>query len=209
MNIRIAGVAILGITLLLAGCGADTSSSKTQASAAAKTSTAAPKPPASDADQVRDVLTKEGAAFSVWDFNTVAGFTCAQFREHANSIDSAIPPMNTFPAADVASMGAQAFADQLGTQFAGASGESLRAVANAVIRQDEAAYKTAMLEVVKHSMSVQLVEVDNIVVKGDTATADATVTQRIGKQGPDTRTSPATLIREDGQWKDCTPPDQH
>jgi hypothetical protein len=55
-------------------------------------------------------------------------------------------------------------------------------------------------------MNVQLVQVDNIVVKGDTATADTTVTQRMGNHPPDTRTSPANLIREDGKWLDCTPP---
>lgn len=208
MNIRIAGVAIVGIALLLAGCGADTGSTKAQTSAAAQTSTAAPKPAASDADQIREVLTKEAAAFSAWDFDKVAEFTCAQFREQAKSIDSAIPPMSTFPAADAASIGAQAFADQLGKQFNGASPESLRAVADAVIRQDEGAYKPAMLDVVKHSMSFQLVEVDNIVVKGDTATADAMVTRRTGTQPPDTRTTPANMIREDGEWKDCTPPAQ-
>jgi hypothetical protein len=54
-----------------------------------------------------------------------------------------------------------------------------------------------------------LVEVDKIAVKGDTATADAMVTQRMGTQPPDVRTTPATLIREDGEWKDCTPPDEH
>jgi hypothetical protein len=43
---------------------------------------------------------------------------------------------------------------------------------------------------------------------GDTATADATVTQTMGTQRPETRTSPANLVREDGQWKDCTPPAQ-
>ena len=173
MNIRIAGVAIVGVVLLVAGCGTDSAATKAQ------TSTAAPKPAASDEDQIRDVLTKEAAAFSAWDFNKVAEFTCAQFREQAKSADSAIPPMSTFPAAD------------------------------AVIRQDESAYEPAMLEVVKHSRSVQLVLVDKIAVKGDTATADAMVTQRMGAQPPDAKTTPATLIREDGEWRDCTPPDQH
>jgi hypothetical protein len=208
MDIHIAGVATVGIALLLAGCGADTGSTPAQTSSAAPTSAAAPTPKASDEDQIRDVLTKEGAAFTVFDFDEVAELTCAQFREQAKSPDSAIPPMSMFPAADAASIGPQAFAEQLGAQFTGASDQSLRAVADAVISQDEGAYRTAMFEVVKQSMTVQLVQVDNIVVKGDTATADATMTQRIGKQPPEVRTTPATLIREDGQWKDCTPPDK-
>jgi hypothetical protein len=107
-----------------------------------------------------------------------------------------------------ASMGPQEFADQLGTQFTGASRESLLAVANAVIGQDEPAYKAAMLDVVKQSMSVQLVGVENIVVKGDTATADVTLTQRVGDGPPENRTTSASLVRMDGQWLDCTPPAQ-
>jgi len=116
--------------------------------------------------------------------------------------------MSTFPAASAASLGPQGFADQLGTQFTGASNEALRAVADAVIRQDEPAYKTAMFEVVKQSMSIHLVQVDNIVVKGDAATADVTLTQRLGKQPADTKTTPATLVRMEGKWLDCTPPAQ-
>ena len=104
-------------------------------------------------------------------------------------------------------MGAKAFAAQLGQEFAGASEQSLQAVADAVIRQDEAAYKPAMLDVVKQTMSVQLVKVDNIVVTGDTATADATLTQRVGDKEPQSRTSPVTLVREGGTWLDCTPPE--
>jgi hypothetical protein len=208
MDNRIAGAAIVGIALLLAGCGGNNGPTAAPTSPAAPASAAPSTPSGSDEDQVRDVLTKEGAAFSAWDFERVAEFTCAKFRDEAKSTDKAIPPMNMFPADAAASVGPQAFADQIGAQFVGADGESLRAVAEAVIRQDEAAYKAAMLDVVKQSSSVQLVMVDNIVVKGDTATADATVTQRIGRQPPDTRTTPATLVREGGQWKDCTPPDQ-
>jgi hypothetical protein len=206
MDIRIAGTALAVIALILAGCGSE-DSSKAQTSAAAPTSSAAPKP-ASDEDQVRGVLTQEGAAFTTWDFDKVGQLTCTQFREQAKSPDKAIPPMTMFPASDAAAVGPKAFADQLGKQFAGASNDSLLKVADAVIGQDEAAYKAAMLDVVKQSMTSVLVQVDNVVIKGDDATADITVTQRVGTQPPDTRTMPATLVREDGQWRDCTPPGQ-
>jgi hypothetical protein len=208
MDIRMIGVTLAAPALLLTGCGKDSTPAATPTSAAAPTSTAAPPPPMSDEDQIRDVLTKEGAAMSAWNFDQVAEFTCAQYRDQAKSMDSAIPPMSMFPSADAASMGAQAFADQVGSQFAGASPQSLRAVADAVIDQNDAAYKAAMLDVVKQSTSVQLDQVENIVVTGDTATADTTVTQRTGQQPPQSRTAPANLVREDGQWKDCTPPAQ-
>jgi hypothetical protein len=207
MDIRIAGVAMVGAALLLAGCNKEAPSAEST-STAAPTSAATPTPNASDEDQIREVLTQEGAAFTDWDFAKVGEFTCPQFREQAMSTDAAIPPMSMFPAAAANSLGPQGFADQLAAQFTGASNESLLAVADAVIRQDEPAYKTTMLEVVKQSMAIHLVQVDNIVVKGDTATADVLLTQRLGNKPPDTKTTPATLVRMDGKWLDCTPPAQ-
>jgi|SRR5690348_2964521 len=209
MFIRIAGAGIpvlAVVALTISGCGSQDSSTP-QTPTAAPTSSVAPQP-ASDEDQVRGVLTQEGAAFTAWDFDTVGRLTCTQFREQAKSPDKAIPPMTMFAASDAAAVGPQGFADQLGKQFTGASNDSLLKVADAVIGQDAAAYKTSMLDVVKQSMTTVLVQVDNVVINGDNATADITVTQRLGMQAPDTRTMPASLVREDGQWKDCTPPDR-
>jgi|SRR4051794_10081159 hypothetical protein len=208
MNIRIAGIATVAAALLVAGCGDKNAAPEASTPNAATTSSAAPTAKASDEDQIRDVLTQEGAAFTAWNFDKVGELTCPQFREKARSVDGAVPPMSMFPASAASSLGPQGFADQVGAQFKGASNESLLAVADAVIRQDEPAYKTAMLEVVKQSMSVHLLLVDNIVVKGDAATADVTLTQRLGEQPPDTKTTPATLVKMDGKWLDCTPPAQ-
>jgi hypothetical protein len=207
-DIRVAGVAIVGAALVLWGCSDKNDSTATSTPSVAKESSAASTPKASDDDQIRDVITQESAAFGAWDFNKVGQFTCPKYRDHASSVDSAIPAMKMFSAQSAASMGAQAFATQLGTEFAGASEQSLQAVADAVIRQDEPAYKVAMLDVVKQTMSIQLVKVDNIVVNGDTATADAMLTQRIGNKEPQPRTTPVTLVRENGKWLDCTAPDQ-
>jgi hypothetical protein len=38
------------------------------------------------------------------------------------------------------------------------------------------------------------------------ATADTTVTQTMGSEPPQTEVTDVTLVREDGHWKDCTPP---
>jgi hypothetical protein len=207
-DIRIVGIAMLSAALVVSGCGDKSDTTATTTTSAATESSAAPTPKASDEDQIRDVITEESAAFGAWDFARVGQFTCPKYREHAASPDSAIPPMKMFSASAAASMGAQAFAEQLGGEFAGASEQSLQAVADAVIRQDEPAYRAAMLDVVKNSMSVQLVKVDNIVVNGDTATADVTLTQRTGTKEPQNRTTPVTLIRENGTWLDCTAPEQ-
>jgi hypothetical protein len=205
MDNRFARAAVVGIALLIVGCSNNDSAKATPTASAAPTSTTAPAP-LSDEDQIRDVLTQEGAAFSEWNFDKVAELTCPEFREQARSADSAVPPMGMFPADAASSMGAPAFAAEIGKQFPGASEQSLQAVADAVIRQDQPAYKAAMLDVVKQSMSVQLVQVANIVVTGDTAKADAMLTQRVGTQAPEPKTSPATLTRIDGKWLDCTPP---
>ena len=208
MDIRIVGAALVGAAIVLAGCSDKDTPPAASTSSAAKTSAAAPPAKASDEDQVRDVLTQEGEAFSAWDFAKVGELTCPQYREQAMSTDAAVPPMSAFPADAAASIGAQGFAEQLGAQFKGASNETLTAVANAVIRQDEPAYRAAMLDVVKQSMSIQLTQIDNIVVKGDNAKADVTLTQRMGEQPPQARTTPASLVRIDGNWLDCTPPGQ-
>ncbi|WP_101947189.1 hypothetical protein [Mycobacterium sp. 3519A] len=210
-NIRIAGIAVFAAALALSGCGDKSEKSEptpTPTSEVAKESSPAPTPKASDEDQVRDVLTQESAAFGAWDFAKVGQLTCPKYREHASSVDSAIPPMDMYPADAAASMGAQAFAAQLGAQFPGASEQSLQAAADAVIRKDANAYRTTMLDVVKQSMSVQLDKVENIVIVGDTATADVTVTQRVGDTEPQSRTNSAMLVRENGVWLDCTPPEQ-
>ena len=104
----------------------------------------------------------------------------------------------------MASIGPEKFAQNLGEQFTGASPESLRAAADAVIANDEAAYVPAMKEVLEKSMQFRLDSVDNIVVSGDTATADVTATVNVGAQPARTSTDQAQLVKEDGQWKDCT-----
>jgi hypothetical protein len=62
----------------------------------------------------------------------------------------------------------------------------------------------AMKDVMKNSMTLRLDKVDNIVVTGDTATADIAMTTTVGAKPPQTQVDQATLAREKGQWKDCT-----
>jgi hypothetical protein len=56
----------------------------------------------------------------------------------------------------VASMGPENFAENLAERFTGASDESVRAVAEAVMNNHEAAYMTAMKDVMKKSMTLRL-----------------------------------------------------
>jgi flavin-binding protein dodecin len=116
--------------------------------------------------------------------------------------------MNTLPLDAFASLPPDKLAESLGDEYTGASPESLRALADALVRRDEAAYKVAMAEVMAQSMKIRVDKVENIVVKGDTATADVTLV--IGAGGKVNYTEDPTqvvLVKEDGQWKDCTPQD--
>jgi hypothetical protein len=63
---------------------------------------------------------------------------------------------------------------------------------------------TAMKDVMKKSMTLRLDKVDNIVVTGDAATADLTMTAIVGAKPSRTQVDQATLVREGGHWKDCT-----
>jgi hypothetical protein len=51
-------------------------------------------------------------------------------------------------------------------------------------------------------------KVADIAVDGDTATADTTITFVVGDAPPHTETTEVKLVREDGNWKDCTPPSE-
>jgi hypothetical protein len=197
MVARVFGVVLIGVAPFFAGCGSDSTPPPPPAPAA---------PKVSDEDQVRDVLTKEGEAFSAWDIDKVAGLTCKQYRDESASVDEMVPPMDMFPAAESAAIGADNFAALLGQQFTGATPESLHAVADAVIRQDQPAYRSAMLEVVKQVYTIRLEKIENIVVNGDTATAETTISQGMGSEAPQSEVTTVTLVREDGEWKDCTPP---
>jgi hypothetical protein len=185
---RIVGVALIGIAALLSGCG--------------EGSTAA------DEEQIRDVLTKAIDATNAWDGAKMAELTCAEYREAARSFDSVVPPMQTFSSAaeGAAAMGRDQFAELIGGQFRGASTESLLAVADSVINNDKAAYQPAMLEVMKQSMKFKLEKVANIVIAGDDARADTTISFTVGSEPAQTSETKAKLVKEDGQWKDCTPP---
>jgi hypothetical protein len=106
-------------------------------------------------------------------------------------------------------MSTEKLAEALGKEYAGASRDSLRALADALIRRDEAAYIVAMAEVMVQTMEARIDKLENVVVDGDTATADASlVIDTGGKTTYTTDVNQFTLVKEDGQWKDCTPPDE-
>jgi hypothetical protein len=198
MVIRIIGVAIVGTTALLAGCGSDTAS----APAPTPTSTV------SNEDQIHDLIDRVSTAQGTSDVEGVRALTCTKYRHLVNEPSPTdVPPMNVLPLDAFAGMPPEKLADALGAEYAGASDASVRALADALLQRDEAAYRVAMAKVMAETMKIRVDKVENLVVNGDTATAD--VTLEIGTGGKvsyTTNPNQITLVKEGGEWKECTPP---
>ncbi|MDT5186858.1 MAG: hypothetical protein QOI29_5016 [Mycobacterium sp.] len=197
MVIRVIGVASVGLALLLAGCGAVTRPA------------AAPTPTVSDEVRIGEVIARVSQAHASSDHDNIAALTCAKYRDQADAPSpDDVPPMNALPLDVFSTMSPETLAERLGVEYAGASAESLRVLADALIRRDEAAYTDAMAEVMAQTMKVRVDKLENVVVNGDTATADASlVIGTGGKMSYTTDVSQFTLVKEDGRWKDCTPQD--
>ncbi|MDT5017675.1 MAG: hypothetical protein QOD39_3835 [Mycobacterium sp.] len=203
MSIRIALVGLVGIASLLAGCGRDTAPAPP------------PTPTVSAEEQIRDVISQVSEAHGTSDLDKIAELTCAEYRDEASapSEDSVpletVPPMNALPLDIFSTMTPEKLAEALGTEYTDASDESLLALADALIKRDEPAYRVAMAEVMGQTMKLRVDKVENVAVDGDTATADVTmVISAGGKVSYTTDVTQFTLVKEDGQWKDCTPQDE-
>ena len=197
MVIRVIGVAFVGLALLLAGCGAFNAPAPSI-------------PTVSDEDQIRHVIARVSEAHTSSDRDAIAALTCAKYRDQTSALSpDDVPPMNALPLDVFSTMSPEELAERLGVEYTGASAESVRALADALIRRDEAAYTEAMADVMVQTMKVRVDKFENVVVNGDTATADAAlVISTGGKMSYTTDVSQFTLVREDGQWKDCTPQDE-
>jgi hypothetical protein len=198
MVIRIIGVAFVGIALVLAGCGAVTRPA------------AAPKATVSVEDQIGNVIARVSQAHASSDYDTIAVLTCAKYRDQVGAPSSDnVPRMDALPLDVFSTMSPEELAKRLGVEYAGASPESLRVLADALIRRDEAAYIDAMAEVMVQTMQARIDKLENVVVNGDTASADASIVISTGgKTSYTSDVTQFTLVREDVQWKDCTPQDE-
>jgi hypothetical protein len=185
-------VAGLVVAALVAGCDSSANPAATAVS---------------DDQLIRAALIQEGAATSAWDFDAVADLTCEKYREHARTQqDRLIPPMSTFDEIEPAVLGPDMLGAILRDKIAGSSPEMTDAVARALISKDRTAYTQAMKSLIQQTSSMKLTNIQNVRVTGDTATADATNTSALAGEQPRTETRSIQLVREDGHWKDCTPP---
>ena len=192
MVIRIVAAAVAGVAPFLAGFGA-----------------VAQAAPGSDEEQIRQVVIQVAETS---DPDVIASLTCAKYRdplggsENAVPLTDIVPPMSVYPEV-VFTIDPDQLARNMANEYTGASPESLQALADALHRRDEAAYTTAMADVMTQTLTMRVDKVTDVVVTGDTATADATVVATMGGKMSYTDVAKLSLVREGGQWKDCTAPE--
>ncbi|WP_441958812.1 Rv0361 family membrane protein [Mycolicibacterium houstonense] len=196
-------VFIVGIAALaLAGCGSE--STEPAPSSPAETAVEA----VSDEQQIRDLIDAEEAAMAGFDFDTMAGLTCARYRDVVvNQPDTMFPPISEAGTPEeLAAKPVDMLTEALKQQYPTASDATIRELVDALVRYDEPAYKAANLEILRQTTTVTIDKVENIKVTGDTATADLTTTWRSGNEPPVTETQSNSFLKEDGKWLDCEEP---
>lgn len=204
------------ITPIAAACGSEAASNEqsipaasTPQQAALPPSTATVSAPETDEQQIRGLYAQMSSVFGSWDGQQAANLTCAKFREKALHVfDNAAPPISAFGSPEqLKATGVDQLTVNLAPKFSPASEPAVRQVAQALVANDTNAYSAAMRQVMKEGSSITVDKVDNIVINGDTATADSTTTRKAFTQPAQTQISHDQLVRENGQWKDCSPPE--
>ncbi|MBU8814326.1 hypothetical protein KL864_00150 [Mycolicibacterium goodii] len=136
---------------------------------------------ASDEQQIRALYAQMPSVFDSWDGKRVADVTCAKFRDKALHVfDVMVPPMSTFGATeDLQAAGVDKLVANLAPKFSPAPEAEVRAFVAALVDGDNDAYTVAMRKVMKSGTSITVDKVENIVINGDTATANSTTTQKV------------------------------
>jgi hypothetical protein len=189
-------------------CSNNSGKQASSGSSSASNSASATKDAKDDEQQIRDLYEKGNAAVEDFDVTTILDLTCAkQLPKMQENLDKTIPPMSNFGSPEeLKSLGPEKISELLAKNFKPASDEAIGKVAQALVDNDQDAYHAAMEEVLKEGISNKLDKIENIVVTGDTATADTTTTEVVFSSAPKTETKNSQAVREGGTWKDCTPP---
>lgn len=195
-----AGVAVLAVAVLaLAGCQGR----------GGPPPPAASRPAPNDETQLRDLYRRLTTALGAFDTDTVVALTCAKYqdRERSRFEDDPILRMDFFgPPEKSRSLGVDALTERLQPGLAPASPDAVRAVATAIASDDAAGYVEAMKRVRREGSSTTLDGIDKIVVNGDSAVIDATMTTHFFTQPPRVIDVSSQAVRVGGEWRDCTPP---
>jgi hypothetical protein len=191
-------------------CGAP-STAPTPTSTAATTAAAS----VNDADeqQLRELYTELVGAMGRHDTAEQVRLTCARYQGPVQRQAVEDDPMGQQidylgTREEVSRLGVDAATDKFLAALAPATREAVQAVVEAMIEGDVAQYKTAIQRVEQEGSSATLDRIDKIEVSGDTATVNAVATMKQFTRPPEVLDGSNHAVREDGQWKDCTPPGQ-
>jgi hypothetical protein len=195
---------VIGLALMLS-FGCSSSSGEKTASSDSASSTQAPK---NEDQQIRELYQQGNAAVEDFDVEKMIDLTCAKYvPQIQTNVDKTIPPMSSFGTpGQLSALGVDKISSLLGQSFKPASDEAIAKVAQALVYNDEPGYHAAMIVVLREGTTKKLDKIENISVKGDTATADTTTTEKVFGEPAKTETDSSQAVRENGKWKDCTPP---
>lgn len=197
---RVAGAVLLAAALLGAvGCTATVTGDGHADPAAAAV--------ARDESQIRALVDQEAPALASFDAAKLAALTCAKNRDAVASM----PPPEVPPMEDVATpemVATPGFSDamraSMSEKYPSASKDVIGALVDALVAQDEAAYESAFRALVMATTSVKVIEVKDIKIEGDTASASVTMQIQAGGQPADKNTTTDQFLKENGKWLDCT-----
>lgn len=107
---------------------------------------------------------------------------------------------------EVRRIGRDAATEKMYPALAPASKQTVEAVVDAMIEGDLPSYQTAVQRLKEEATTATPGTIDTIDITGDTATVTGSYTIRFFTSPPEVVDGTNQAVRENGQWKDCTPP---
>lgn len=180
-------------------------------SASAKHASASTVPSSDDADQqaLRDLYTQLVDALGRHDTAGQVALTCTRYQGDVAQRADQDPMLNIdyFGAPDeVRRIGRAAATEKLYAALTPASKQAVEAVVDAIIYDDLPRYHTAIKRLEREGSTATLDKIDSIDITGETATVTGAFTMSVFTSPPKVIAGTNQAVRENGQWKDCTPP---
>lgn len=168
-------------------------------------------PTSNDVDEraLRNLYTQLVDALGHHDTAGQLALTCTRYQGEVHRLADQDPMLNIDylgSAEDVRRLGPNAATDKLYATLRPASRQAVAAVVDAIIEGDAEHYQTAIKRVEREGTVATLDKLDDMTIVGDTATVNGAFTMRAFTLPPRVVAGTNQAVRENGQWKDCTPP---
>ncbi|MCV7286690.1 hypothetical protein H7J87_15285 [Mycolicibacterium wolinskyi] len=141
------------------------------------------------------------------DTKTLADLTCPQYRASVSEPTVPVPPVQSLATAEqIAADGfADALSEQLTADYPRSSEQTITQLVDAVIRQDQEAFGTALLTVVRENTIIDIVKVDDLKVEGNSASARVTTRFSFGTDSEQSKTRTMNFEKAGNDWQLCSP----